>query len=232
MFFDLQAETSQKLTVSLLGMAAMVLFVPLFFKFFLSVIAPYAEGSEFAFLLMTAILCAIITRKLGAYYLIGAFFVGTAARQFKKMLPPETEIKTMGAMQLFASFFIPFYFFRAGMEIKLSDLNKEALIYGCLWFVAVVPVKIFFTALHRRITLKQPWTEGARVGSSLMPTLVFGLVIAGLLREKFQIDANIFGGVIIYTIMVTMLPGVVLTAKRVTVRILHELPPIPTEPGK
>jgi Kef-type K+ transport system membrane component KefB len=230
MFIDLQSESPKTLAISLVGMAVMVLVVPLLFRFFVATIAPYAQGSEFAFLLMTAILCAIITRKLGAYYLVGAFFVGTAARQFKKMLPPETEAKTMGAMQLFAGFFIPVYFFKAGMEIKLSDLSTTALTYACLWFIGVVPAKIFFTALHRRIILKQPLIEGAKVGSSLMPTLVFGLVIAGLLREKFQINPNIFGGVIIYTILVTMLPGLVLTAKKITVRVFtDELPPIPTD---
>jgi Kef-type K+ transport system membrane component KefB len=220
MFFLLQSGSVKTLSLSILGIAAMVIIVPFLFRFFMAVIVPHAQGTEFAFLLMVAILCAIFTRKIGAYYLVGAFFVGSAARQFKTILPPETEKQTMSAMQLFAGFFIPFYFFKAGMEIKISDLNTTSLQYAALWFIAVIPIKIIFTTLHRKFILKQTYLEGVRVAFALLPTLVFGLVIAGLLREKFDVDRDVFGGVIIFTIFVTMLPGFILTAKRITDKVL------------
>jgi hypothetical protein len=41
----------------------------------------------------------------------------------------------------------------------------------------------------------------------MLPTLVFTLVIAEILRDQFLVPRSIFGGLIIYTLVNTLIPG-------------------------
>ena len=41
----------------------------------------------------------------------------------------------------------------------------------------------------------------------MLPTLVFTLVIAEILRDEFGVSKYIFGGLIVYTIANTLIPG-------------------------
>jgi hypothetical protein len=56
----------------------------------------------------------------------------------------------------------------------------------------------------------EPLNRGSRVGLAMVPTLVFGLVIADVLRDSFAVSDAIFGGLIVYTLATTVLPGFLL----------------------
>jgi len=43
----------------------------------------------------------------------------------------------------------------------------------------------------------------------MLPTLVFTLVIAGILRDQYDIPSWLFGGLIVYAFITTVLPAVV-----------------------
>ncbi len=75
---------------------------------------------------------------------------------------------------------------------------------------AMVPLRIGATARHRKVSLGEPLPDGWRVGVSLVPTLVFTLVTAEILRDLFAVDAWLFGGLVIDTIGNTLVPGFVL----------------------
>jgi hypothetical protein len=47
---------------------------------------------------------------------------------------------------------------------------------------------------------------------ALTPTLVFTLVIAGILRDVFEVPQAVFGGLVIYTLGNTLIPGFALRA--------------------
>jgi hypothetical protein len=49
-----------------------------------------------------------------------------------------------------------------------------------------------------------------RVSVALAPTLIFTLVIAGILHEVFHIDDALFGGLLVYAAISTILPSFVL----------------------
>src|SRR6185312_3512100 len=83
LFFVLQSTSFQRLILAFAAMVGVVVLIPFAFRFFASVVAPYAPRSEFAFLLMVAFVCAYTTRTLGVYYLVGAFLVGVAAQRFR-----------------------------------------------------------------------------------------------------------------------------------------------------
>jgi Kef-type K+ transport system membrane component KefB len=205
-----QLSSAQALGLSLLALFAMVAILPAIFRGFAKVIAPHAPGTEFTFLILVALVCAFITRKLGVYYLVGAFAVGLSAVRVRKELPALSSEKLLGGVELFASFFIPFYFFKAGLGFERSFFTKESIGLGLAMAAILVPAKTLVVALHRNLSMGEAWRKGARVGLALVPTLVFTLVIGGILRERFAIADNLYGALVVYTLINTVIPGVVL----------------------
>ena len=122
LFFILQSTSVSRLAIAIAAMIAVVLFIPLAFRFFAAVVAPYAPRSEFAFLLMVAVVSAYATRRLGVYYLVGAFLVGVAAQRFRGEHPAMSSERMVDALESFGSVFIPFYFFYAGTEISRDQV--------------------------------------------------------------------------------------------------------------
>jgi Kef-type K+ transport system membrane component KefB len=152
----------------------------------------------------------LVTRQLGAYYLVGAFIVGVTAQRFRQHMPAIASAQMLGAVELFASFFVPFYFFHAGLGLRASDFSQEALMLAAAFFSVMIPLRIYLVAVHRRYSLGESLRSGARIGLSLVPTLVFTLVIAEILRDRFGVPQAVFGGLIIYTLANTLLPGFIL----------------------
>jgi Kef-type K+ transport system membrane component KefB len=203
------------------------------FRWFAAAISPYAPRSEFAFLIMVALISSSLTRHLGVYYLVGAFVAGLAARQFRDRLPAMSSERMLGAVEAFASVFIPFYFFQAGQHIELSALGGAAIAAGLVISLVFITLRLGEVALHRRIVLKEPPSKGANVGIALLPTLVFSLVCAELLRDRFIVPGYLIGGVVIYTVLNTMFPGFVLKVPPPNFENPHLDPPPPAgfEPG-
>ena len=210
LFFVLQSTSFQRLILAFAAMVGVVVLIPFAFRFFASVVAPYAPRSEFAFLLMVAVVCAYTTRTLGVYYLVGAFLVGVAAQRFRADHPAMSSEKMVDALESFGSVFIPFYFFYAGTQIDHGQLTFKALGLGLLLALVLVPVRIAVVGMQRRLTLAEPFAAARRIGSALVPTLVFTLVIISILRERFGLSGALAGGLVLYTILNTLLPAFVL----------------------
>ena len=207
LFGTLQSTSIQRMGASLAVLIGMILFLPLVFRGFAALVAPFAPRSEFAFLLMIAVICAFVTRELGVYYLVGAFVVGMAAQSFRTRLPSIASESMIHAVEMFASFFIPFYFFSAGLGIRREDLDLTSLAWGTGFLLAMLPLRLSSVIVHRRLALKERGGQGLRIAVALLPTLVFGLVLAEILRDRFAVPPAIFGGVILYTLATTILPA-------------------------
>jgi len=99
LFVTLQSTTARSLATSTLLLVVMIMVLPLAFRLFAVRIVPFAPKSEFAFLLMVAVLCAFVTRWLGVYYLVGAFVVGITAQRFREHLPAFASEQQLHAVQ-------------------------------------------------------------------------------------------------------------------------------------
>lgn len=210
LFITVQSTDPATLALSALALAAMVLLLPPVFRAFSRVIAPFAPKTEFAFLVIVALLCAFITRELGVYYLVGAFVVGVTAVRLRKEIPELSSEKLLGAVELFASFFIPFYFFKAGLHLRAEHFTWRGLGVGVALLVTVIPLRVWQVALHRRAAFEEPWRVGARIGLAVVPTLVFTIVIGEILVERFDLPPELFGALITFTLVNTTIPGLVL----------------------
>jgi Kef-type K+ transport system membrane component KefB len=210
LFAVMQSASARQFGLALLAMAAIVVVIPLTFRFFAAVVLPYAPRSEFAFLLGVALVTALITRELGVYYLLGAFLVGIAAQRFRANLPALSSEKMVDALEAFGSVFIPFYFFVAGTHIDTSQTTGWAFALGGALLAVFVPVRIGITMLHRRWALREAGPASRRVATALVPTLVFTLVLAEILRDGgYGVADYVIGGLIVYTVVNTTVPAFV-----------------------
>jgi Kef-type K+ transport system membrane component KefB len=210
LFIALQSTSPETLGLSVVALLLMILLLPVIFKMFARAILPYAPNTEFAFLVIVALLCASLTKKLGVYYLVGAFVVGVTEQRLRSELPALATEGLMRAVELFASFFIPFYFLEAGLTLTRENFSPAAIELAGIFIVCALPAQLVIVALHRRIALKEPMRAGFRVGASLLPTLVFSMVLAGILRERFAASPALVGAIIIYALINTLLPGLFL----------------------
>lgn len=210
LFVLVQSSSARNLGVSTLAMASMVAVLPILYRSFFKLIAPYAPRTEFTFLILVALVCAFITRRLGVYYLVGAFVAGLSAVRLRHELPALSSEKLLGAVELFASFFIPFYFFKAGVSLEREYFTPYSVSLGIALVAVLVPLKVFTVALHRRLVLGETWREGRRVGLSIVPTLVFTLVIGSILRDQFALPIELYGTLVVFTLVNTLIPGLVL----------------------
>lgn len=211
LFMVLLANDPQQLAVSSLAILGMVVGLPLVFIALGRWVVPHAPGSEFSLLVMVGMVAAYLTYKLGVYYLVGAFIAGLIARLLYERLPSLASEENLHAMRLFASFFVPFYFFHAGMEVPAQALSMDALWIGLALIAVVLPLRIGTIWLQRRVLFRgEDSSSTGRVAVALAPTLVFTLVLAGILRARFGISDELFGGLLVYTTLNTMLPSLVL----------------------
>lgn len=207
LFFVLQSSSWNELLLSNAYLLIMILMLPLIFKLFLKFIAPYAPDSELPFLILIAFLSGIFTMKIGAYYLVGAFIAGLTAGQFKTLISSMGEHNIIPGLTTFFGFFIPFYFFSSGLSIARDFLSLEGAFLGALFIIIFIPIRYFSTFLSIRFFVKNFWGDRRSITLSLIPTLIFGLVIVSILRDRFQVDPVLLSGLVVYTIATSITPA-------------------------
>jgi len=212
LFVVLQATDPVQLGISSLTMVAMLVGLPLLFVALGRWVVPHAPGSEFSLLVMVGLVAAFITYKLGVYYLVGAFVAGLVARMLRLRMPLLASDDNIHALRLFATFFVPFYFFHAGTGISRDALTWEAAGLGVVLTLVMVPIRIGGVWIQRRLMFGEERGSSLKVAVSLAPTLVFTLVLASILHTRFDLPGVWFGGLILYTTLNTLLPSLVLRA--------------------
>lgn len=210
LFVVLQSTSVPRLVLASMALIALIALLPPIFRLFAIGVVPWAPKSEFAFLLMLAMVVAYATRQLGAYYLVGAFLVGVAARRFREALPAVASERMLHAVEVFASFFAPFYFFVAGSELRPEDLSMQAVLLGIGLTVVIIPLRLGAVVLHRRLALGELPGHSLRIAVPMLPTLIFTLVIAAILRDQFNLPASLYGGLIVYAVLNTTVPGLLM----------------------
>jgi Kef-type K+ transport system membrane component KefB len=210
LFVALQAGDPMQFAAASAAMVALLVGLPLMFIALGRWVMPHAPGSEFSLLVMVGMVAAFITYKLGVYYLVGAFIAGLTARLLHERMPRLASTGNIHALRLFATFFVPFYFFHAGTTISRDALSWDALATGLAITAVMVPLRIALVWLQRRVLFRESNQSTIRVAVALSPTLVFTLVIADVLHARFAIPGALFGGLVLYTTLNTLLPSLVL----------------------
>ncbi len=211
-FLISQAGSVRTVLVSGAAIALLIAFTPLVYLALGRYVVPYAPGSEFSLLLMVGLICAVITKTLGVYYLVGAFVAGLVARSLSQRLKTLASAENLEAIRLFASFFIPFYFFHNGLGVPSVAIAAASLWYGFGLAVCIIPVRLGVVWLQSRLMQHRGHRGSIRVSIALTPTLIFTLVIAEILRENFSVHPPLYGGLLVYAAIASILPSLALPA--------------------
>lgn len=209
LFIVLQSESIEQFVISKIVLIVLILVLPILFKLFFKIIAPYAPDSEVGFLILIALICGVITKNIGTYYLVGAFIVGVIAGQFKKFSKSSNAEHILPSLRMFFSFFIPFYFYHTGLGVGLEIFSIKGIILGLVFLIIFIPIRILTVFSSIKFFIKDNWKDRYPIATALLPTLIFGLVLVSILKERFNIDSDILGGVMIYTIVSSIIPSIV-----------------------
>lgn len=208
LFGAVQSTSATRLGLSAAALVAMMVVLPVVFRWFAAVVVPHAPKSEFGLLMTVAAACALITRSLGVYYLVGAFVVGMAARRFRSALPSLASNQMLGSVEAFASLFVPFYFFHAGLALPASTFSGASIATGVAFAAVVLPARLLTVVAHRRLRFGEALPLSLRVAVPMLPTTVFTLVIVEILRTSFDVPPQVRGGLIVYAIISTLVPSI------------------------
>lgn len=209
LFLVVQSGSAAHFGLNTLALLALAVGIPLAFLLFGRYVLPYAAGAEFSLLVLVGLLAAWLTKQLGVYYLVGAFLTGLAARLLRPRMPLLASDDNLRAVRLFASFFVPFYFFHSGTKVPAEAFQWQALGLGLLLAGVLLPARIGIQWLHRRMLFQEPASASLRVSITLAPTLIFTLVLAGILRDRYGLSDAWFGALLFYAFTSTALPSVV-----------------------
>lgn len=202
-----QSESPFRFAISVFSLAILVALVPLVLRLLVRFVVPYAPNSEFPLLVLTAIIGAYATRKLDLYYLLGAFVVGMVARRLRIEAPTLASDKNLSAIELFAGFFAPFYFARAGMELDRATLSFAAIGLAAVLLVFAVPARIGIVGVSRHLSTGEPLRRSLRISAGMTPTFVFSLVMASVIADRHPQAAWVQGALYLFAVGTAFIPG-------------------------
>lgn len=214
LFLALQGNDPISMGKSVIFYTGLYLILPWMFRFFFKYISPYAPNSEVPFLIALSLMAGVISKELGAYYLVGAFAVGLIASKFKEQIFKEDEESLFMALSSFFNVFLPFYFFHSGMKLSVKNLTYEPFLIAIGLLVVFVPLRIFLIRSSLKRVAHEIIQNTYKISLSLMPTLIFGLVIAGILKERGVVSLNLVYALIIYTLISSLLPTFIFSLSR------------------
>ncbi|MBU6259904.1 MAG: cation:proton antiporter [Burkholderiales bacterium] len=211
LFGVVQSDTVIHLAWTSALLIGLIVLLPLLFIALGRYVVPYAAGSEFSLLVMVGLVAAYATRELGVYYLVGAFIAGLVARLLRERMPALASAQNLHAVRLFASFFVPFYFFYSGMHVPRGALTWSALALGLALTLVFVPCRVASVWLQRRLLFRESARSSLHVATALTPTLVFTLILADILSKRYGLSDMHYGALLVYALATTLLPSVLLS---------------------
>lgn len=208
LFAVLQSTETLRLVQAVSVLVALLVVIPLVYLGLQRWVLPHAPGSEFSLLITVAVVAAFVTEKLGVEYLLGAFIAGVTAAQMAAHGWLPRSPSTMQAVKLFSTFFMPFYFFYNGAHVPAEALTLQAAGVGLL-LCLLIPLRFGAAWLRRKLSRDSPRSAN-RVAISLLPTLIFTLVLTQILRREFGVADSVIGGLLLYAFVNTLLPSLLL----------------------
>lgn len=202
-----QSKSSSQTITSFSIIIGLMLILPLFFYWIEKKKIIKSPGSDFSLLLLLAVAAGTLTKKLGAYYLVGAFLVGFTVNFYERVIAKDPRREFEYATKFFAGFFMPFYFFYAGMNLDSSMFTLEAILIGLAMVAVILPIRLASVVVHRMISLKEKPMDGLPISISLLPTLVFGIVLVQIIKSTNFLSPDLIGALIVYTIFSTLFPS-------------------------
>lgn len=214
LIFALHIDSVWMLAITIATLGLLLIVLPVLLKKLYNGFFSRMQGIEFSFIFIVALVSAYITDFLGLHFLVGAFTAGLVSRRFMKELvnnPDHKHINRSTGRQIlegfnfFAMIFIPFYFFKVGLQINSEVLTLWNIVIGVSLSAVISFVRLLLMTWHRKIRARESIMTASRVSSFILPTLVFTFVIAEILQKSYEISEALFGTLFIYGVMTALI---------------------------
>jgi len=215
-----------ELSAIVAGMGLLSAILPWAWKHLRRTLFVTVERSEFVFLFVLAMGASSLSQSLGLYYIFGAFFTGVLIGTLHGAGMDRESRRMLHAIELMTTLFLPVYFFRAGLRMPLEVLTPQALMIGgaCLLAVPLRAVPIVASYGHAGLL---SGGGSLRVATAIAPTLVFGLVMAGVVHGEYPEAPALAGALVTYTLLSTLVPSIFLRARPTEMDPFHEPADVP-----
>ncbi len=94
-----------------------------------------------------------------------------------------------------------------------TALTWQSLQLGLILSAVLLPARIAVIWVQRRFIKGETAIGSLKVATALAPTLIFTLVLAAILRSRYHISDTLYGGLLVYAAVSTLLPAVALTRR-------------------
>lgn len=146
-----------------------------------------------------ALVLAGIFEKQGLAMIIGAYTTGLALSGTD--IAPVIQERIHGLYK----FFVPIFFAVMGMSVNLGALmNREVLIFGAVYTVAAILAKVIGCG-GPSLALGFNFKGALRIGTGMIPRGEVALIIAGIGLTAGIVNQELFGVVILMTLVTTIL---------------------------
>jgi hypothetical protein len=85
---------------------------------------------------------------------------------------------------------------------------------GFMMFTVLVPIRMFIIQLSIKFMAPISKDRDSHISLSLMPTLIFGLVIASILKDRGIVPVYLVYAVLFYTLLTSLLPTFIFNADK------------------
>jgi Kef-type K+ transport system membrane component KefB len=207
----------KRLLLLALTMGTLIVIVPRILRILYRGVFSKLIGTEFPFILAVALMSAALTEAIGLHYLVGAFFAGMVAKRFIEDLAKDRAYahvtrerghEIAEGFGFFAATFAPFYFFTVGLQITPDIISWQTVVGAIVAFLIVGALRTAITFYHRSRRILEHPRSSTRIAVLLLPTLVFTFVIAEILHEQYALSDQLFGGLLVYGLVASLVPVV------------------------
>lgn len=206
----IQANSPLNSILTIVAIIFLSISLPYLFQWVTKKVEINNPGSDFSFLLLLAVAIGTLTKKMGAYYLVGAFLVGFTVNFYKKNTINNSNEDFEKTARFFAAFFMPFYFFKAGLKLNPEVFSFTSVGFAIVILLIAFPIRIGAIALHRKLTKLSSLEKSLPIAVNLLPTLVFGLVMVEILEMNGEVNKDVLGALVIYILITTILPSIIM----------------------
>ena len=160
-----------------------------------------------AMMLLVALLCAVVTERLGLHLLFGAFLAGVVMpkdKQFVRHVLDKLETVTVVLM-------LPLYFAFTGLRTSVNLITGPAMWFICLAIILVaIAGKLGGSMIAARV-VGTPWRESAGLGILMNTRGLMELVILNIGLDVGVLSPALFSMMVLMALVTTFMTAPLLS---------------------
>jgi len=156
--------------------------------------------THFAVVIVTLLLAAIITDKIGLYSVFGGFIIGLAMPR-EKLLIQEIKLKLTDIMVVFL---LPLFFAFSGLKTNFLKLFGPEYLVPSLVILAFAFACKYIPVLFSMKLTGYSWRESSAIGGLMTARGLMELIVATIGLENKIIDENTFSILVLIAVTTTL----------------------------